>query len=147
MIRHWTAAASILLFIGGTESAGAEGSSLPYSGGGVINAPSIIAKYNASGEPFRIEGSCRSSCTMLLAIKKVCVEPSATLLFHAALLPNQKGQKPNPQKQAMMLNSYNPKLRSYLVSNGYVSSFEFHSISGRDIIQKFGYRQCGSKQR
>ena len=41
-----------------------------------------------------------------------------------------------------MLNSYNAKLRNYLVSNGYVESFQFHTISGRDIIQKFGYREC-----
>ena len=146
MIRYRTTAATMLLALAGTGTASAEGSSLPYSGGGVINAPSIVAKYNASGETFRIEGTCRSSCTMLLAIKNVCVEPNATLLFHAALLPNQKGQQPNPQKQATMLNSYNAKLRSYLVSNGYVSSFEFHSISGSDIIQKFGYRQCGPKK-
>ena len=41
-----------------------------------------------------------------------------------------------------MLASYNAKLRNYLVSNGYVDSFDFHGISGRDIISKFGYRQC-----
>jgi hypothetical protein len=105
MQRLHIAALSKLLLIAVTSTAGAEGSSLPYGGGGVINAPAIVARYNASGEPFRIEGSCRSSCTMLLAIKNVCVEPNATLMFHAALLPNQKGQQPNPQKQASMLNS------------------------------------------
>lgn len=140
-------AATALVFLAAADTdARAGGSSLPYGGGGVINAPAIVAKYNASGEPFRIEGSCRSSCTMLLAIKNVCVEPSASLLFHAALLPSQKGQQPNPKKQAMMLNSYNGKLRTYLLSNGYVSSFEFHTISGRDIIQKFGYRACDPKR-
>lgn len=41
-----------------------------------------------------------------------------------------------------MLAAYNPKLRKYLVSNGYVSSFEFHTISGQDMITKFGYRAC-----
>lgn len=44
-----------------------------------------------------------------------------------------------------MLNSYNAKLRNYLVANGYVDTFEFHAISGRDIIQKFGYRACPRK--
>ena len=82
---------------------------------------------------------------MLLAIKNVCVEPSARLLFHAALFPNEKGQKPPPARQAAMLNSYKPKLRAYLVSNGYVDTFDFHTISGKDIIQKFGYKACPAK--
>ena len=124
------------------SSAYAEGSSLPYGGGGRIGADQIIRKYNQSGETFRIEGSCQSSCTMLLSIKKACVDPNARLLFHAALFPNEKGQKPPPERQARMLNSYNAKLRSYLVKNGYVETFDFHTISGRDIIQKFGYREC-----
>jgi hypothetical protein len=123
----------------------AEGSSLPYGGGGRIRPGEIIQKYNQSGELFRIEGSCQSSCTMLLAIKNVCVDPNARLLFHAALFPNEKGQKPPPARQAAMLNSYNAKLRNYLVANHYVDTFEFHAISGRDIIRKFGYRACPGK--
>ena len=120
----------------------ADGSSRPYGGGGPINAPAIVARYNKSGERFRIEGHCQSSCTMLLAIRTVCVEPDAELAFHAALFPKEAGQKPPPKRQAAMLNSYNAKLRQYLVSNHYVDTFEFHTISGREIIQKFGYRAC-----
>jgi hypothetical protein len=135
-------AAGCIIAVAWTVAAAAEGSSRPYGGGGRINAGEIVAKYNKSGELFRIEGSCQSSCTMLLAIKNACVEPSATLLFHAALFPNEQGQKPPPARQAAMLNSYKPKLRNYLVTNGYVDTFEFHTISGRDIIQKFGYREC-----
>jgi hypothetical protein len=126
-------------------SAFADGSSLPYGGGGRIGPGEIVRKYNQSGELFRIEGSCQSSCTMLLAIKNVCVDPNATLLFHAALFPNERGQKPPAARQAAMLNSYRPKLRNYLVANHYVDTFEFHAISGRDVIQKFGYRACPSK--
>ncbi len=120
----------------------ADGSSRPYGGGGRINPGDIIKKYNASGERFRIEGSCQSSCTMLLAIRNVCIDPGATLKFHAALFPNEAGQKPPPARQARMLASYNAKLRNYLVKGGYVETFDFHAISGRDIIDKFGYRQC-----
>ncbi len=123
-------------------TAQAEGTSTPYGGGGRIKPLEIISKYNKSGELFRIVGSCQSSCTMLLAIKNVCIEPSARLLFHAALFPNEKGQKPPPARQAAMLNSYKPKLRHYLVSNGYVETFDFHTISGRDMVAKFGYRAC-----
>ncbi len=138
--RSWSWAAALLLLT--ALPAWAEGSSLPYGGGGPIRANEIIARYNQSGELFRIEGSCQSSCTMLLAIRNVCVEPSARLRFHAALFPNEIGQKPPPQRQARMLASYKPKLRDYLVRNGYVDTFEFHDISGADIIGKFGYRRC-----
>jgi len=125
-----------------TAQAWADGSSRPYGGGGRINAPAIIAQYNKSGERFRIEGSCQSSCTTLLAIKNVCIDSNAKLLFHAALFPNERGQKPPPRRQAAMLASYKSKLRNYLVKNGYVETFDFHVISGRDMISKFGYRAC-----
>ena len=123
----------------------ADGSSLPYGGGGRIGIDAIVQKYNQSGESMRIEGHCQSSCTKLLAIKNVCVDPNASLLFHAALIPSERDQKPDPARQARMLNSYNAKLRHFLIANHYVDNFEFHTISGRDIIQKFGYRQCPNK--
>jgi hypothetical protein len=44
-----------------------------------------------------------------------------------------------------MLGSYKPSLRQFLVANHYVDTFDFHAISGRDIIQKFGYRACPSR--
>ena len=118
----------------------AEGSSRPYSMGGPINAPKIVAQYNRSGEPFRIEGYCRSSCTMLLAIRKACVDPNATLAFHAAIFsPNET---PTAANNNRMLNHYNGRLRSFLMANHYLDSWTFHEISGSDIIHKFGYRQC-----
>jgi hypothetical protein len=69
-----------------TSAALADGSSVPYGGGGpMAKFDAIIGQYNASGELFRVEGHCQSSCTMFLAIRNVCVDPSANLLFHAAL--------------------------------------------------------------
>jgi predicted amidophosphoribosyltransferase len=133
---------SALTLLAGCCEAFAQDTSRPYGGGGPINAPQIISEYNRTGRQMRIEGSCQSSCTTLLAIRNVCVDPNATLLFHAALFPNERGQKPPPKRQAQMLGSYNAKLRNYLVSNGYVDTFDFHTISGRDIIQKFGYKAC-----
>lgn len=110
-----------------------DGTSRPYGGGGDIRPNRIIREYNQSGKIMRIEGACQSSCTMLLAIRNVCIDPGATLMFHAWN---------NPEGQARMLGSYNAKLRGYLVTNGYVATRNFHSISGRDMIQKFGYRAC-----
>lgn len=64
--------------------AAAEGSSLDRGEGGYVpDFVAIVRQYNASGEPFRIEGVCKSACTLFLGIRKVCVDRGATLMFHA----------------------------------------------------------------
>ena len=124
----------------------AAGSSAPYGGGGpMAKFDAIIAQYNASGEPFRIEGHCQSSCTMFLAIRNVCVDPNATLLFHAALSAHEKDHAPYPARNAHMASHYNAGLRRFVLARHYMDSFTFHAVSGRDIIRKFGYRQCAGK--
>jgi hypothetical protein len=127
-----------------SSAAFADGSSRPYGGGGpyypTFNA--IIKQYNQSGERFRIEGRCQSNCTTFLAIRNVCVDPDATLLFHANQSPRERNQPPDPKKNQLMLSHYNAKLRNFVIANHYMDSFEFHAISGHDIIHRFGYRQC-----
>jgi hypothetical protein len=105
----------------------------------------IIGQYNASGELFRIEGHCQSSCTMFLAIRNVCVDPNANLLFHASLSARERDHAPYPEKNAHMASHYNSRLRAFVLANHYMDSFTFHPISGRGIIRKFGYRQCSNK--
>jgi hypothetical protein len=129
-----------------TSAALADGSSLPYGGGGpMAKFDAIIGQYNASGELFRIEGHCQSSCTMFLAIRNVCVDANANLLFHAALSARERDHAPYPERNAHMASHYNPSLRAFVLANHYMDSFTFHPISGRDIIRKFGYRQCSKK--
>ena len=41
-----------------------------------------------------------------------------------------------------MINSYNGKLRSYLNAKRVMESPAFHTISGRDMIGRFGYTAC-----
>ncbi len=129
-----------------TAPALADGSSLPYGGGGpMAKFDAIIGQYNASGELFRIEGHCQSSCTMFLAIRNVCVDANANLLFHASLSPRERDHAPYPERNAHMASHYNSSLRAFVLANHYMDSFTFHAISGRDIIRKFGYRQCAKK--
>jgi hypothetical protein len=114
------------------------GSSTSYGMGGNLGQfDAIIQQANQSGEQFRIEGHCQSACTTFLRIKNVCVDPNATLLFHAA-----RNGTPFTNR---MLNSYRPGLRSYVTANHFMDTAELHSISGAEIIRKFGYRQCPSK--
>jgi hypothetical protein len=119
----------------------AAGSSVGYGGGGPSSRfDPIVQQYNQSGELFRIQGRCQSACTLFLGIRHVCIERGATLLFHAGHAMNT--QKILPWATEHMLNAYNAKLRDYVVSHGYMDTIAFHAISGRDVIQKFGYPEC-----
>ena len=70
---------------------------------------------------------------MFLAVRNVCIEPSARLLFHAGA---------NATSTSRMMNSYNAKLRAYLVANRAMETPAFHTKSGCDMISKFGYKAC-----
>jgi hypothetical protein len=93
----------------------------------------VIQQYNTSGERFRIDSRCQSACTMFLSIRNVCVLPSATLSFHAG---------GSPAYTAQMLGTYNFALQQYVSANHYMNTPEFHTISGREIMKRFGYRAC-----
>jgi hypothetical protein len=137
-----TSAAALFSLIAWGAPARAEGSSVPYGHGGMRfpQMNSIIAHYNKTGELFRIEGECRSSCTELLAIKRVCIDPSATLEFHAAL--RSPDEPVDRGRNRQMASYYNPRLRSFVLANHYMDSWEFHRVSGEEMIHRFGYRPC-----
>jgi hypothetical protein len=120
----------------------ADGSSLPlWRGGTHAEFDSVIALYNQSGERFRIEGVCKSTCPMLLGIRNVCVDRNASLQFHGA---HNKGQITARLNNHLIMH-FNGKLRIYLRSNHILDTLTFHVISGVDLIQKFGYRECPGK--
>jgi hypothetical protein len=108
-------------------------------GGRYARFDPVVSQYNASGELFRIEGHCQSSCTLFLGIRNVCIDRNATLLFHAA---HDRSRNVSPSLTTHMLDAYNASLRNYVTANHYMETLAFHSISGRDMIQKFGYRAC-----
>jgi hypothetical protein len=98
-----------------------------------------IERANASGELFRIKGHCQSNCTLFLGLRNVCVERSATLLFHAG---HDRQRNINAGSTQRMLSAYNAALRQYVLANGYMDTLAFHAIPGSMIIDKFGYREC-----
>ncbi len=99
----------------------------------------VVSQYNQSGELFRIEGHCQSSCTLFLAIRNVCIDRNATLLFHAG---HDRSRNVMASATNHMLAAYHAGLRNYLAANHYMDTLAFHSISGGDMIRKFGYREC-----
>ena len=123
-----------------SSSAMAAGSSAGYGmGGQFVRFDPVVAQFNRSGELFRIEGHCQSACTLFLGIKNVCVDPNAQLLFHAG---HDRERNVTAKSTNHMLAAYKPALRQYLVTNHYVDTLAFHTISGRELIDKFGYRAC-----
>jgi hypothetical protein len=122
-----------------SAAAKAEGNNLGYgSGGRLTDYHGIVDQYNASGERFRIRGQCQSACTMFLAIKNVCIERSARLRFHAGS---------NPLATARMKGHYNARLQGYLEVGDHMGTRVFHTISGNEMISRFGYRECPARSK
>ena len=46
--------------------------------------------------------------------------------------------------QTCALPIYNSKLQTYLTAKGAMNTKAFHTISGADMINKFGYKACPS---
>jgi hypothetical protein len=121
----------------------AEGSSKGHGEGGrfAVYYP-IIAKYNKSGGVFRVEGVCRSACTLFLGIRNVCVDRKATLAFHGG--PDSKTHKvgPDTSSSRSMLAAYKSKLKRYLLDGHHLDSSNYHELSGAVLIDTFGYPAC-----
>src|SRR6266436_5981248 len=101
-----TLVALLLLF---STSAMAAGTTAGFEMGGRYRRfDPVVGQYNQSGDLFRIDGHCQSSCTLFLAIRTVCISRGATLLFHAA---HDRGGNASPANTAHMLDAYNAKLR------------------------------------
>ena len=139
-MRH--ALTALLLFA--STSAMAAGSSAGYEYGGA-SAPAarfdpVVQQYNRSGELFRIDGHCQSACTLFLGIRNVCIGAGASLLFHAA---HDNRRVKSALWTAHFVRHYNARLRSHLLANHALDEVEkFYTISGSDMIRKFGYRRC-----
>src|ERR1700712_1311615 len=88
-------------------------------GGKYARFDPVVSQYNQSGELFRIQGHCQSSCTLFLAIRNVCIEPGATLSFHAG---HNRQRDINSSATNHMLGAYNAALRDYVTANHYMDT-------------------------
>lgn len=131
-----------LSLIGLVSTALADTSDRFAMGGWIEKFQPAIDQANASGELFRIRGHCQSNCTLFLGVRNVCVERSARLLFHAGHGRGPNRYTVNAGSTQRMLNAYNGKLRQYVVEKGYLTRLEFSAISGAQMIDTFGYREC-----
>jgi hypothetical protein len=133
-----------LLFALASTTAMAAGSSAGYENGGpYARFEPVVQQYNASGELFRIDGHCQSSCTLFLGIRNVCIGPGASLLFHAA---HDNHRVRSEYYIKLFLQHYNARLRGFLLANHALDEVEkFYTIPGSDMISKLGYRPCPAR--
>jgi hypothetical protein len=132
-------ASAVILF----STSAMAGTSAGYGMGGQFTRfDPVVSQHNQSGELFRIEGHCQSACTLFLGIRNVCVERTARLLFHAG---HDRNKNITSSSTSHMLGAYNPQLRAFVTANHYMDTLDFHTISGNDMIQKFGYKACPNK--
>lgn len=100
-------------------------------GGRVDSYAALVDQFNASHVPLRISGECDSACTMKLAIKGVCIEPTAVLGFHAATHYFGQGAQ-------VLVESYvargAPRVYQYAASRGWFGSSEIHEMRGAQAI-------------
>ena len=143
-IRHLFA---IVIFVASPVSlAFADTSSSPYSDGGYLpDFVKIVRQYNASGEVFRIQGACKSACTIFLGIRNVCIERDAKLMFHAGHDIAEDRTGPDTRASRTMLYRYNEGLRHYLLEGHHMDTQEFYTLSGGELIDRFGYRECTTR--
>lgn len=121
------------------------GTSRGYENGGYFTRfDPVVAEFNETRRPFRIVGLCQSACTLFLSIRNVCVERTARFEFHAG--SDGKGNILQSATQHM-INAYNPKLRRFVIENGYMETLAFSAISADDMIDKFGYTECTPEHR
>jgi hypothetical protein len=138
---------SLGLFLGACAIAAspafADGTSLGHGEGGrIVDFLPIVRQYNASGEIFRIQGVCKSACTLFLGIRNVCVERRATLMFHGGHDIEENVTGPDTRASRAMLYHYNAALRQYLPEGHYMDTDAFHTLPGSILIDRFGYNEC-----
>jgi hypothetical protein len=82
-------------------------------GGWMSRFQPVIDQANRSGELLRIKEHCQSACTTFLGIRHVCVERSASLLFHAG---HDDKRNISAHWTERIMSAYNAPLRQYLTA-------------------------------
>jgi len=72
--------------------------------------------YVAAGATFRIDGRCRSACTLVLAwADRVCVTERAALGFHQV---RDKSRQPVQSESDRLMSLYPAPVREYILTHG-----------------------------
>jgi hypothetical protein len=146
MLAIWRLFVAVMFVAAPVSLSLADGSSLPYSEGGYVpDFVKIVRQYSASGEQFRIEATCKSACTLFLGIRNVCIERDAKLMFHAGHDISENRTGLDTRASSAALYRYNESLRRYLVEGHHMDTDAFHTLTGAELVDRFGYRERATK--
>lgn len=142
-------AAALVWSLASTAVADAPFTAEPYivrddHGGSVQRRLDDIGALHASGRSVEIRGLvCHSSCTMLLGLEQVCVQPHTQFGFHG---PSRNGA---PLKMAefeavsqIIASHYPPDLADWYLSVARHSLDRLHFLTGADLIARKVARPC-----
>jgi hypothetical protein len=91
-------------------------SPFPDNGGSVANYYERYRTAVAGGATFRIDGRCRSACTLVLAwADRVCVTERAALGFHQV---RDKNRQPVQSESDRLMSLYPAPVREYISAHG-----------------------------
>ena len=100
-------------------------------GGNVVQMIARRQELEASGRPVRITGLCNSACTMLVTLPNACLDPNASVGFHAPRLPGTEIIPPIVD-QLMAMHYRGGILRRWNAE--WRHSLKIQSISAREYV-------------
>lgn len=111
---------------------------LDWRGGEVHAFAADVGRINDIHQSIRLDAAeCASACTMYLAVKHVCVAPGTAFGFHAATHDNGYGGEST--YESYIVHASIP-LYNHVVP--WLVSPELHWLSGMELIDRFGFKEC-----
>ena len=113
-------------------------------GGSVQQRLTDVSALRASGRTVEIRGLvCHSSCTMLLGLERVCVQPHTRFGFHA---PSRNGAPLKMEEfeavSRIIAAHYPPALRDWYMDVARHSLDRLHILTGSDLIARNVAQAC-----
>lgn len=107
-------------------------------GGNVMGYYSMVIQGNKTHARVAIYGTCASACTEKLGSNNLCIDPSATLLFHQA---SDNGGARSAIASNMMLSMYPANIRNWAIRTGALNRNEVTQMTGFQAI-RMGVPSC-----
>lgn len=108
-------------------------------GGSIPDHQRLVQSLRDIGCAVRIERTCASSCTMLLAVPGACLASGAELMFHG---PSYSGLPMPPEEferwSKAVASYYPPRIRSWYLS---VGRYGQHWMRSKEAV-RLGARAC-----
>jgi hypothetical protein len=116
------------------------------SGGSIRDRIKLIDGINAKGDSVQIVGQfCASSCTLMLAVKRVCIGRNTVFLFHS---PRAAPTNPKPLSSRDVnhwvqtaARYYPPGIREWFVTTGSKATDYLYSMKASEVA-RYGYPYC-----